>query len=213
MNKQSKWELTPQKYMNKAEFDHLRKMTEALATLDLAKGRSTWVKAWMMIDLVTQTGMRVMELTRVKVSDLYFNRDPHIFVIGKKKKGTEERKTREVSVGTALIKHLKSYIQYSGLKEDDYLLQSSRGGQFTTMGLQLIFKRACKEAGLPSHYSIHAARHSFGTLLYAKYKDLRMVQKQLGHANIQTSTIYTDVPKDTIVDAMNGMFPENGEEE
>jgi len=211
MDTQGKWELTANKYMNKQEFDHLRKMTEALATLDLAKGRATWVKAWMIIDLVTQTGMRVMELTRVRVLDLYLNRDPHILVIGKKKKGTEERKNREVSIGTALIKHLKDYIQYADLKENDYLLQSSRSKQFTTAGLQQIFKRACEEAGLPKHYSIHAARHSFGTHLYAKYKDLRMVQKQLGHANIQTTTIYSDVSKDAIVNAMNGMFPENEE--
>lgn len=193
------WKLTPDKYMSKAEVRDLRKATEEKAIVDLAKGRMTWPKVWMMIDLVTKTGLRVAELASVKVEDLNLKRDPYIHVRGK---GGKER---DVFICEGLVKHLKKYIRSHGLKPDDYLLNTN-GRKFTTMGLQQQFKRACKVAGLPAHYSIHAARHTYGTLLYEKEKDLRMVQNQLGHSDVTTSAIYAHVTKERTLTAVNGLY-------
>lgn len=193
------WELKPDKYMTEGEVKTLRKITEEKAIVDLAKGRIVWVRIWMMVDVVTEIGLRVAELTRVKVRDLNIKRDPYIHVLGK------GSKARDVFISNGLVGHLKQYIRSFDIQPDAYLLTCNQR-QFTTMGLQQQFKRACKVAGLPEHYSIHSARHTFGTLLYAKYKDLRMVQKQLGHSNINTTTVYADVSKSDILNAMNGLF-------
>ncbi len=69
-----------------------------------------------------------------------------------------------------------------------------------------------KEAGLPDYYSIHACRHSYGTYLYQKTKNLRLVQKQLGHSSITTTTVYADVPLEETLEAVNGIFEEDGRE-
>ena len=193
------WKLTPDKYLSKGEVKDLRKVTEEKAIVDLAKGRTTWPKVFMMIDLATSTGLRVAELAGLKVKDLNLKREPYVHVLGK---GGKER---DVFIDNSLVKHLKKYIQTYRLKPDDYLLNTN-GRKFTTMGLQQQFKRACKAAGLPAHYSIHAARHTYGTLLYEKEKDLRMVQNQLGHSDVATSAIYAHVTKERTLAVVNGLF-------
>lgn len=95
---------------------------------------------------------------------------------------------------------------------EDFVLISSHGQKFSTRGLQYAFKVAIREAGLPNYYSIHACRHSYGTHLYQRTKDLRLVQKQLGHASITTTTVYADVTIEATVEAVNGLFKDGDEE-
>ncbi len=87
-----------------------------------------------------------------------------------------------------------------------YLLMSSHGKPYSTRTLQYAFKVSLKEAGLPQYYSIHACRHSYGTYLYQKTKNLRLVQKQLGHSSITTTTVYADVPLEETLEGVNGLF-------
>jgi site-specific recombinase XerD len=88
---------------------------------------------------------------------------------------------------------------------EDYLFMSERGGKFATRSLQSMFETAVKGAGLRK-YSIHACRHSFGTYLYQKTKNLRMVQKQLGHVNIATTTVYSDVTPEQMSNGVQGLW-------
>ena len=87
-----------------------------------------------------------------------------------------------------------------------YLLISSHGKSYSTRALQYAFKVSSKQTGLPGYYSIHACRHSYGTYLYQKTKNLRLVQKQLGHSSITTTTVYADVPMEETLDAVNGLY-------
>ena len=194
------WKLTPDKYFSKAEVKNLRKTVEEKAIIDLAKGRTSWPKVWMMVDFALQTGLRVAELANTRIEDLQLKgEEPSVHVLGKGKK------ERDVILPKNLVKHLKKYISSQKLKDDNFLLNTN-GRKFTTMGLQQQFKRACKAAGLPAHYSIHAARHTYGTLLYEKEKDLRMVQDQLGHSDVTTSAIYAHVTKERLSAAVNGLY-------
>jgi site-specific recombinase XerD len=59
--------------------------------------------------------------------------------------------------------------------------------------LEISFKKAAERAGLPKYYSIHSSRHTYATLLLAKSKNIRFVQKQLGHASIAMTSLYADV--------------------
>lgn len=95
------------------------------------------------------------------------------------------------------------------LDKNDFLLVSSHGKSYSTRALQYAFKVSLTEAGLPKYYSIHSLRHSYGTYLYQRTKDLRLVQKQLGHSSIATTTIYADVTVEQTLDAVNGLFEDD----
>lgn len=156
MAEKRKWTLEHDKYMSKAEVDKLRQVTRERAEMDLARGRKNWMKKWMLIDLATRSGLRVAEMADLKVKDIKIWGQPTIRVL--KGKGG---KKRDVIVDNELKKHLKEYIKTSDLGEDDYLITSNKGGRCNTRTLQKHFKSACEVAGLPSHYSIHACRHTF----------------------------------------------------
>lgn len=195
-----KWTLGDDKYMTAEEVKALRKSTEEKALVDLAKGRTTWPRIWMLIDLATRSGLRVAELANLKISDIELGKDPCLKVIGK------GQKRRIVYIDKGLSKHIKKHIRSEDLSEDDHLLVSSHKKGYTTRALQKHFKTACKVAGLPEHYSIHAARHTYATQLYQGTKNLREVQKQLGHAKVSTTSVYADVTKEDISRDVNRVF-------
>jgi site-specific recombinase XerD len=86
------------------------------------------------------------------------------------------------------------------------LFVTKRKGKYTTRALQVMFKEACRRAGLSADNSIHACRHSYGTYLFQKTKNLRLVQKELRHRNIQTTTVYADVTPEEAANSVNGVW-------
>ncbi len=201
-----KWTLDRQKFLSEAEVKKLRRVVEDKALADLQKGRTTWPRFWMVIDLAIGAGLRVSEIANLKVDNLYLNsREPRIRVTGK------GNRTRDVFISRDLMKHLSDYLEWKKVMDEStnssaYLLVSSHGKPYSTRTLQYAFKVSLKEAGLPHYYSIHACRHSYGTYLYQKTKNLRLVQKQLGHSSITTTTVYADVPLEETLEAVNGLF-------
>ena len=195
-----KWQLGNDKYMTVDEVKALRKTTEDKCLADLSKGRTTWPRIWMLIDLATCTGLRVAEMASLKVEDIVFKKNASLHVVGK---GNKER---EVGINSKLVKHMKAYIKAEGLSVSDHLLTSSHKAGYSTRALQKHFKTACKVAGLPEYYSIHSTRHTYGTLLYKNTKNLREVQKQLGHEKVTTTAIYADVDKEEIAKDVNEVF-------
>jgi site-specific recombinase XerD len=186
--------------MSENEVRKLRKATEDKAIADMVKGRTTWVRIWMLIDLATKSGLRVAEIANLTVNDLSLGKEPCIHVVGK------GNKKRIVYIDSKLKKHLKEYIKSHDMKNEDHLLKSSHGKPFTTRALQKHFKSALKVSGLSESYSIHSARHSYATVLYAQTKDLRLIQKQLGHSSVTTTSVYADCTKENIMQAVNDAF-------
>lgn len=208
-----KWTLDRQKYLSEPEVKKLKRVVQDKAIADMKKGRVTWPRFFMTIDLALGAGMRVSEIANLKIGDLHLNpREPRLHVFGK---GDKER---DIFISKELMKHISEYLMWKRLlrepmEDDGFLLVSSHGKGYTTRALQYAFKVALREAGLPSYYSIHACRHSYGTYLYQKTKNLRLVQKQLGHSSITTTTVYADVTMEETVDAVkNGLFEEGGDE-
>jgi site-specific recombinase XerD len=204
-----KWTLDRQKFLSEVEVKKLRRVVEDKALADLQKGRTTWPRFWMVVDLAVSAGLRVSEIAGLKVGNLYLNsREPRLQVTGK------GQKTRDVFISRELMKHLSQYLKWKRsldepLGDDDPLLMSSHGKAYSTRTLQYTFKVSLKEARLPKYYSIHASRHAYGTHLYQKTKDLRLVQKQLGHSSITTTTVYADVTVEETLDAVNGLYEED----
>lgn len=207
-----KWTLDRQKFLSEAEVKILRRVVEDKALADLQKGRTTWPRFWMVIDLAVSAGLRVSEIAGLRVGNLYLNsREPRLQVTGK------GQKTRDVFISKDLMKHLSNFLEWKKVMDEptdssDYLLMSSHRKAYSTRTLQYAFKVSLKEARLPKYYSIHAGRHSYGTYLYQKTKDLRLVQKQLGHSSITTTTVYADVTVEETLDAVNGLFEEDNRE-
>jgi integrase/recombinase XerD len=68
------------------------------------------------------------------------------------------------------------------------------------------FKKVTEKAGLPLHYSIHSARHTYATILLAKTSNLRFVQKQLGHASLNMTSLYANILPEMNHDLANAIL-------
>ncbi len=135
-------------------------------------------------------------MSHLRCGDLFLDgRYPALYV----RRGKGGRK-RLVRFNRAFALHCRQYLSWkrtvgepSGA-EAPLLLSSHTGGPMTTRAVQKAFKRCALAAGLSGHYSIHSLRHTYACHLYkASGWNLRLVQKQLGHARIATTEVYADV--------------------
>ena len=155
----------------------------------------------MIIDLALNTGLRVQELCDLKVDDLHIDYGESALTVQHGK----GNKKRLVKFGKKTKAHLKNYLSECRTKSE-HVFYSSRGDQLTRSAIQKIFKKWAQKAGLSESYSIHSLRHTHATRLYkVSGNNLRMVQKQLGHANIQTTTVYSDVADEDVENALDNM--------
>lgn len=149
-----------------------------------------------MLELLYSTGIRITELTELKLNNIDFN-DELIRVIGK---GSKER---IIPLGEEAIKHLKLYVnQYRNLilktKTSNYLFINNFGNKMTRQGFFKILKKECKAQGIDKNISPHTLRHSFATHMLNNGADLRIIQELLGHSDISTTQIYTHISKEKI---------------
>lgn len=196
------------KYMSEQETKRLRSITEAHALQDVQSGRLSGPKRWMLVDLALGTGLRVSEICNMKISDVDLKRGSLSITRAKKK----IKKVETLAISRELKKHLKEYITYmvvdSRLRDDKTgKLFSGKQGPLTRQGLQQIWKAAIKHAGLPRELSIHSARHTLAVHLLKKTKNLRLVQKQLGHASpVITAALYADVSFEDMQESLTGIY-------
>jgi len=140
-------------------------------------------------------GLRVSELTSLKISDVRFN-EGFISVIGK------GNKQRLVPVSEGALKQLLLYMQQvrSHLEiqkgQEDYIFLNNRGKKLSRVMVFYIVKALAEKAGIRKSISPHTFRHSFATHLIEGGADLRAVQEMLGHASITTTEIYTHLDRD-----------------
>lgn len=191
------WIITPEKYLSEAEVKRLTHICSDAAQLAKAKGNWIAVRDWMLIDLALHTGLRVAELSHLRIADLHLEYGDKALTVRDGKGG----KQRVVKFGSGLKEHLKEYLN-SRTDDSPYVFPSSRGARMTRSAIQKMCKKWFRQAGLSPYYSIHSLRHTYATRLYkARNHNLRLVQKQLGHASVQTTQVYADVV-DTDVEAV-----------
>jgi integrase/recombinase XerD len=140
-------------------------------------------------------GLRVSELTNLKISDIRFN-DGFLSVIGK------GNKQRLVPVGHSALKQLDIYLHQIRNHiviqkgHEDFIFLNNRGKKITRVMVFYIVKSLAEKAGIRKTISPHTFRHSFATHLIEGGADLRAVQEMLGHASITTTEIYTHLDRD-----------------
>jgi len=189
------------KYMDMKEAKQLRTVTEARAIVDLRAGRVLGVRAWMLVDLALSTGLRVSEIAALNIKDVDFKRGCLSVVRLKRKKKVKET----LALGKDIAEHLKDYIAWEGRKKGKLFVGSR--GPLSAQGLQRIWKRSVKLAGLPDELSIHSARHTIAVQLLKKTGNLRQVQKQLGHASpATTANMYADISFEDMQNGLNGLY-------
>jgi site-specific recombinase XerD len=138
-----------------------------------------------LIALAYGAGLRVSEVISLKVRDVLLH-EGLICVRGGK--GGKDRLTL---LPEKILPHLVKYTCYKS--ENDWLFESERGGRIVGRTAGKIFKNALQLSGIKKNASFHSLRHSFATHLLENGTDVRYVQELLGHNNIRTTQLYTQV--------------------
>ena len=147
-----------------------------------------------MIETLYSCGLRISELTNLELLNLNL-RQGVIRVIGK------GQKERLVPMGDQLIALLELYISSSrknllSKRHSDFLFLSTRGQRMTRQSFWHRIKHYCLASGFePDKISPHVLRHAFATHLLNNGADLRVVQLLLGHSDLNTTQIYTEVAR------------------
>ena len=147
-----------------------------------------------MIETLYSCGLRISELTNLELLNLNL-RQGVIRVIGK------GQKERLVPMGDQLIGLLELYISSSrknllNKRHSDFLFLSTRGQRMTRQSFWHRIKHYCLASGFESDkISPHVLRHAFATHLLNNGADLRVVQLLLGHSDLNTTQIYTEVAR------------------
>jgi site-specific recombinase XerC len=182
------WELHREDLIEPNEYKILKSFLTRQYDLANLRGAFTAIQDRAICFLAFYTGLRRSEIANLDIQDLYLTNDrPYIVV--RHGKGD---KHREVLISNDCRAMLKAFIKVRRESTCDALFVPQRGERYTGDGIYRVFKTAMEEAGLPPK-SIHKARHYNGMMLYSASKDIRFVQKQLGHSRITTSQVYVDI--------------------
>ncbi len=160
------------------------------------------------IETLYSCGLRVSELTALKISDLFFE-EGFIKVTGK------GDKQRFVPIGPLTQKYINLYkdqVRISMKIEaafNDTLFLNRRGKQLSRAMIFTIVKTLGEKAEIQKKISPHTFRHSFATHLLENGADLRAIQMMLGHESITTTEIYMHVDKSHLKEVMNQFHPRN----
>lgn len=143
------------------------------------------------LELLYASGMRVSELVSLNTRDVDLTQDV-IECAGK----SDKKRLLPISERVKLA--LQAYIERGRPSllhnaQEEALFLNHRGRRLTRQGLWLIIKNHVKLVGLEADVTPHTLRHSFATHMLRGGTDLQTIQKLLGHANISTTQIYTQV--------------------
>ena len=148
------------------------------------------------IEVFFSCGLRVSELTNLKLSDLFLTQG-FIRVNGK------GGKQRLVPISERAIHELELWFddrRQMNIKpgEEDYVFLNRRGHHLTRTMILIMVKRQAEVAGIKKTISPHTLRHSFATALLKGGADLRIIQELLGHADLGTTEIYTHMDDESL---------------
>ena len=173
--------------------------------IDLSKWEGHRNRA--IIEVLFSCGLRVSELTNLKLSNLYIE-EQYIRVMGK---GSKERL---VPISPRALDELSYWFADRNVMkikpgEEDYVFLNRRGQHLTRTMILIMIKRYALEAGIKKTISPHTLRHSFATSLLEGGADLRAIQAMLGHESIGTTEIYTHIDTSTLRQEILEHHPRN----
>jgi Site-specific recombinase XerD len=152
-----------------------------------------------MLEVMYGCGLRVSELVGLLKKNINYT-ERIITLIGK---GAKER---SIPIDDYAIKFLDQYIvevrdNIPSSSANNYIFLNMRGQKISRQYFFMQIKKYAKEAGIEKEISPHTLRHSFATHLLENGANLRTVQRILGHANAETTQIYTHLSNKTLHNA------------
>lgn len=170
---------------------------------DPAKAR-LWVRDKAIFELIYSSGLRISELAGLDLSDIDFG-NRIVRVLGK------GNKMRQVPIGSKAIIALQNYLPHRTLwqeQESNALFISERHGtRLSVRAIQLRLNICATNAGIEQHLHPHLLRHCFASHLLSASGDLRAVQEMLGHQNLSTTQIYTQVDFNNLAKIYDNAHP------
>ena len=185
--------------LSTAEVDMLER------AIDLSKWEGHRNRA--IIEVLFSCGLRVSELTYLKLSNLY-REEQFVRVMGK---GSKERL---VPISPKALQELDYWFaDRNQMKikegEEDYVFLNRRGAHLTRTMILIMIKNYARDAGIKKTISPHTLRHSFATALLEGGANLRSIQAMLGHESIGTTEIYTHIDTTTLREEILNHHPRN----
>ena len=141
--------------------------------------------SWMANKIVEAGASGLVLFNRFYQPDIDLN---ELVIHLKKAKGKKDRIT---ILPEKIRDDLKNFV--AGKKTRDFVFASERGGKLSKRSAKKVFKRALNNTKIKKPATFHSLRHSFATHLLENGTDVRYVQELLGHSNIRTTQIYTQV--------------------
>jgi len=172
--------------------------------IDLSKAEGERNRA--ILETLYSCGLRVSELTNLKISDLFFE-EGFIKVTGK---GDKQRFVPIVQHAQKYINCYKNEVRnHLSIQKghEDTLFLNRRGKQLTRAMIFTIIKQLAVKIDLNKTISPHTFRHSFATHLLENGADLRTIQLMLGHESITTTEIYMHVDKSHLKNVLHTFHP------
>ena len=158
-----------------------------------------------LFELIYSSGMRISEAVGLDVSS-WRREEKAISVIGKR------NKERIVFVGDIAFEAVEEYLRdirprllSKKNQKEPALFLNRRGGRLTRQAAHLRFQECTSRLGLEA--TIHTLRHSFASHMIKNGADIRSVQEMLGHSDIKTTQIYTQLDTSTLLEAYDKFSP------
>jgi len=187
----------------------IEEIDKLIAAIDLSKtfnGINIGERDRAILETLYSCGLRVSELTDLKISDLFFD-EGFIKVTGK------GDKQRFVPIGPSTQKYINIYkkeVRSHILivpEFKDTLFLNYRGKKLTRAMIFTIIKQLAEKINLQKTISPHTFRHSFATHLLENGADLRSIQLMLGHESITTTEIYMHVDRTHLKEVLAKFHP------
>ena len=183
---------------------NIHEINGLIEAIDASKPEGMRNKA--ILEVLYGCGLRVSELTDLKISNLY----PQIEFIKVIGKGNKERL---VPIGGVALKLLDIYLNqvrnHMTIKKgnEDFIFLNRFGAKLSRISIFNLVKSLALATGLKKTISPHTLRHSFATHLIEGGADLRAVQEMLGHSSITTTEIYTHIDRDYLREVITQFHP------
>lgn len=151
-----------------------------------------------MVQLFLCTGLRISEMTSLEWKDINLMTGQLKVVQGK------NSKDRILWISEDMLEKLQEWKikEFERFGKCDLVFCTNHHKSIDHKGLDRMIKTYSKKAGITKNISCHTLRHTFATDLLRATKNIRLVQKALGHSDISTTMIYTHIVDDELEDAL-----------